>query len=130
MCGLPLLYLESGALPEYCAGFGLPFRDATFEERLLQMPDAYGSLKASMPEYPFDAGTMCRRYAELFTTLFAGREAIVGARARSVAGTRALMTRAGLLDTVSYLSLRMQSLLADRRTATGVAHERARGQRR
>lgn len=116
MCGLPLLYLESGALPEYCAGFGLPFQEATFEERLRQMPDAYGTLKARMPDYPFDADTMCRQYAELFTRLFDRREAIVRGRTRSPAGTRALMARARFLDAVAYLNLRAQAFLGSGRS--------------
>ena len=45
LCGLPLLYRNSGCLPEYCAGFGLAFDGPEdFEAALARMFDAY-------PEY-------------------------------------------------------------------------------
>ena len=37
MCGLPLLYRESGALPEYCKGFGIGFDVENFEQKLNEM---------------------------------------------------------------------------------------------
>ena len=30
LCGLPIIYRESGALPEYCKKFGVPFENDNF----------------------------------------------------------------------------------------------------
>jgi hypothetical protein len=80
LCGLPLLYRESGALPEYCDGFGLPFDGSTFETRLLDMLDRYGELQAGMSAYPNDADRMCQAYERLFLDLMERRDECVSHR--------------------------------------------------
>src|SRR3546814_3442018 len=46
LCGLPVLYRESGALPEYCAGFGVAFTTETFEEGLETMLRDYSNYRS------------------------------------------------------------------------------------
>jgi hypothetical protein len=96
LCGLPLLYRPSGALQEYCEGFGLPFDDATFESRLWEMRERYGELRAAMPAYPNDAERMCRAYERLFHDLVSRRHDYLGRRHHgSLAAVTSSMT--GLL---------------------------------
>lgn len=77
LCGLPLLYRDSGALPEYCQGFGEMFRGPD------DMPNALGRLlghysqrKAAMASYPHTAERMCENYLALFDELVGRRSEI------------------------------------------------------
>ncbi|MBF0214917.1 MAG: hypothetical protein HQM00_15375 [Magnetococcales bacterium] len=80
LCGLPLLYLESGAMGEYCEGFGLPFTPDTLESTLDRMLDTLESWQSRLSGYPFTAERMSRGYLELFERMIAERTAIVAAR--------------------------------------------------
>lgn len=80
LSGLPLLYRNSGALPEYCAGFGEAFEPDTLEPALENLMAAYPALHAHMPNYNNTAARMCARYIEVFENLVEGRAEIVAAR--------------------------------------------------
>jgi hypothetical protein len=73
LCGLPILYLESGGIPEYCRGFGISYTHADFLDRLSEMRSQYGEWKARMSGYPHTAGKMCEDYLSLFLRLMEGR---------------------------------------------------------
>ena len=75
-CGLPILYLDSGGMPEYCDGFGIAFNSSNFEEKLNEMVENYEKYLSKMKEYPFNSDLMCKDYEELFLKLFAKREEI------------------------------------------------------
>lgn len=77
MCGLPLLYRRSGALPEYCAGFGIGFDDTDFTAALRQMLEQYGSHVENMAGYTHTAEHMCKEYIDLFDQMLAQRNAIL-----------------------------------------------------
>jgi hypothetical protein len=79
-CGLPLLYRESGCLPEYCNGFGLSFRRENFEEKLGEMIDTYDVWVNRMKEYPHRADRMCEQYYNLFLDLVNRRDEILTKR--------------------------------------------------
>ena len=67
-CGLPILYLESGGIPEYCEGFGIGFTD-DFEEKLEQIINEYDKYKVLITNYPFNSEKMCNEYLTLFNDL-------------------------------------------------------------
>jgi hypothetical protein len=79
-CGLPLLYRESGCLPEYCNGFGLSFRVDNFEEKLREMMATYDVWADRMEAYPHKAERMCGQYFDLFQNLVNRRDAVIRAR--------------------------------------------------
>lgn len=79
-CGLPLLYRDSGCMPEYCAGFGLSFTAETFEQALDQMAATYDRWAARMPAYPHTAARTAAGYTALFEDLLTRREAIAATR--------------------------------------------------
>lgn len=79
-CGLPLLYRESGCLPEYCNGFGISFTEENFEEKLGEMLSRYNSLTGLMKNYPHTAQHMCENYYNLFVKLLEHREDILKER--------------------------------------------------
>ncbi|NJN95350.1 MAG: glycosyltransferase family 4 protein [Anaerolineales bacterium] len=80
MCGLPLLYRESGALPEYCQGFGVSFTAENFEQKLQEMMTTYEHWTAQMKNYPHTAERMCKDYYHLFLELLERRDEIIKQR--------------------------------------------------
>ena len=80
MCGLPLLYRESGALPEYCNGYGISFNETNFEQKLQEMIDDYDHWASRMRDYPNTAEKMCDDYHRLFLELIECRAEILKRR--------------------------------------------------
>ena len=80
LSGLPVLYRRSGALPQYCRGYGIEFENDDFLPALQAMLRTYDVLKRAMPSYPHTAERMCERYLDLFDNLMANRHAILTAR--------------------------------------------------
>ena len=83
LSGLPLLYRSSGALPEYCHGFGEAFDGpGTFEAALSSMMEAYPRWRERLAAYPNTAAKMCAAYLDLFDEMIASREEILARRQR------------------------------------------------
>jgi glycosyltransferase involved in cell wall biosynthesis len=80
MCGLPLLYRRSGALPEYCDGFGIEFVGTDFVSALQRMMEEYESHADQMANYPHTAERMCGEYIALFDQILVQRNAILDNR--------------------------------------------------
>jgi hypothetical protein len=76
LCGLPLLYRDSGCLPEYCTGFGMPFNPETFETALGQLMSNYADLTGRMRSYPHTAERMTANWLTLMKTLYGRRQEI------------------------------------------------------
>lgn len=79
-CGLPLLYRESGCMPEYCGGFGLSFTAEDFEQKLEEMMETYDYWADRMSDYPHTAERMCEQYYDLFVELLDRRDEILAQR--------------------------------------------------
>ncbi len=67
-CGLPILYRNSGGIPEYCNGFGISF-DNDFEEKLKEIIKNYDFYKEKINLYPFNSEKMCKEFVDLFQIL-------------------------------------------------------------
>ena len=67
-CGLPILYINSGGVPEYCEKFGISF-DNDFENSLNLMINNYEEFNKKLKDYPFSALKMCKEFDELFKNL-------------------------------------------------------------
>ncbi len=80
LCGLPLLYHESGALPEYCSGFGISFTEEYFEQKLQEMIETYDRWADRIKDYPYNAERTCEYYYDLFIELLGKREEILRRR--------------------------------------------------
>jgi hypothetical protein len=81
LCGLPLLYRNSGCMPEYCAGFGVSYEgphdlEAALERYIAGYPQAV----AQMPRYPWTAERMTREWIALFESLLEERRALIASR--------------------------------------------------
>ncbi len=67
-CGLPILYKNSGGVPEYCDGYGIDFSD-NFEDKLEEMINNYEEYRNKLNQYPFNSGKMCEEFVDLFEIL-------------------------------------------------------------
>lgn len=80
LCGLPLLYRNSGALPEYCNEYGVMFDLNNFQEKLLEIIANYDFWVDRIKNYPYSADKMCRLYYKLFIELHNQREKLISRR--------------------------------------------------
>lgn len=73
LCGLPILYINSGALSEYCGGFGLEFNIENFEEKLYEIRRNYDFWVDRIKNYNNTAKKMSAEYLNLFIDLYENR---------------------------------------------------------
>ena len=72
-CGLPVLFLKSGATPEYCQNHGLGFRPHEFESKLSEFRGQYARYAAAVAGQDFTARSMAERYEQLFVEVVKAR---------------------------------------------------------
>ena len=61
-CGLPILYLNSGGIPEFCKGFGISFEKSEFFHKLEKIRSDYSKYSQNMKNYPFNSEKMSEAY--------------------------------------------------------------------
>tara|TARA_B100001564_G_C20662271_1_gene682123 strand:- start:2351 stop:3307 length:957 start_codon:yes stop_codon:yes gene_type:complete len=66
LCGLPVLYINSGGIPEYTKNYGLEVSLENFEEKLEYLIEYYGQFEKKMKSYPYNSIAMCEKYEKLF----------------------------------------------------------------
>jgi hypothetical protein len=69
LCGLPILYIKSGALPEYCHNYGVEFTIENLEEKIVEIKNNYFDIIENLKNYPYISDQMCREYELLFLSL-------------------------------------------------------------
>jgi hypothetical protein len=69
LCGLPLLFINSGALPEYCSPYGLMVEQDTLKEKIHQMKNEYDFFLKKLEKYEFTSDNAGRAYLDLFERL-------------------------------------------------------------
>ena len=81
--GLPVIFRDSGALPEYCSEYGIIFHDmATLWNALTEMRQDYIRYSESMAGFSQNAELMTKQYLDLFNMLINKKETVYGARQR------------------------------------------------
>ena len=80
LSGLPIIYKNSGALPEYCKNYGVCFNDLEFVPALKEMMSNYYLYKSSLSNYPNNASIMSENYLDLFNNLLKNKDEIIGKR--------------------------------------------------
>jgi hypothetical protein len=81
LVGLPLIYRTSGALPEYCSGFGEPFTGTRdIAAAVSRMLTNYGKWKDAIRQYPHTSDRMTGRYIDLCESLYEQRASIAARR--------------------------------------------------
>ncbi len=69
LCGLPLLYLESGALPEYCHDYGVGFTEENLLEKIYELRDRYREFSEKLTHYSNTSDRMNLEYYETIQSL-------------------------------------------------------------
>jgi hypothetical protein len=83
--GLPLVFRNSGALPEYCQGFGEMFGDSdSFWRALKQVTNQYRMYSERMRSYPSDVSLMGQAYLDLFEEMVEKRPLYLKSREKRI----------------------------------------------
>jgi len=69
LCGLPVLYVNSGGIPEYTRGYGYEINSQDVIKMLYKSKENYSTLKQKMYTYPFNSEKMCEEYLQVFKML-------------------------------------------------------------
>lgn len=80
MCGLPILYRNSGSLSEYCSSFGLEFTLGSLSSDINRIIANYDEYFLKIFKYPYHSKLMCDQYLKLFDDLHKNRESIIKRR--------------------------------------------------
>jgi hypothetical protein len=81
LCGLPLLYRNSGCLQEYCDGYGVMFNDVNdFMPKLQEMMNDYVRWQSEITHFNLTSEKMVLAYMELFNSLISRRDSIIKKR--------------------------------------------------
>ena len=83
-CGLPLLYINSGGIPEYCSGFGVIFDKHNFEEKLEKLMYEYLKNLENMKNYPNSSIIMCTEFENLFIEMVKNKEKLLELRDQNI----------------------------------------------
>ena len=79
--GLPLVFRQSGALPEYCNGYGEAFSDiASARKAIKKIRTNFMDYAGRMQAYPAHSKRMSKEYIELFEKLITEKNQIVKSR--------------------------------------------------
>ena len=73
-CGLPILYINSGGIPEYCSDYGIEFNIKNLEIKLNEMMEKYYTYVKKLENYRFNSINMSKEYEELFVHMFKNKE--------------------------------------------------------
>jgi hypothetical protein len=94
LCGLPLLYRQSGCMPEYCDGFGVSYQGLSdFPAALDHFAAQYRDLVGRMRSYPNTSDRKMAEWVALFESLKADSEKILAQRRLSRSWTSLLATQ-------------------------------------
>ena len=92
LCGLPLMYLNSGGVPEYCKDFGLEYSIENLEIKLEEMMKDYKKYQKLLKNYPFKAEAMSKEYFDLFNSIIKNKEKLIMNREINLTSNRLLGT--------------------------------------
>ncbi len=81
-CGLPIMYIDSGGVKEYCEGFGLEFDLINFEDKLNEAYENYDEYLEKIKEYPRNSEHMCFEFLKFFEELLEKKEDLIKNRKR------------------------------------------------
>ena len=80
MCGLPILYIESGGIPEYCNEYGVSFQLDNLEEKLVEIINNYSYYFNNLEKYLYDFNNAAKTFDEILNYSISNRELIISRR--------------------------------------------------
>jgi hypothetical protein len=84
LCGLPILFIDSGALPEYCNEYGVEFNLKNFTDKLIEIQDSYEVLTKKLKTYPYTFRNAAVMYEEIFKNCIEKKENILIQRNKTI----------------------------------------------
>lgn len=69
-CGLPVMFINSGGVTEYCKNYGIEYTLDNFEQKLEQMVSSLEEQKKLVQKYPYSSSKMCKDYLSMFISLY------------------------------------------------------------
>tara|TARA_B100000676_G_C18081761_1_gene851774 strand:- start:1350 stop:2405 length:1056 start_codon:yes stop_codon:yes gene_type:complete len=79
-CGLPVMYIDSGGVKEYCQDFGIEYTEKNIEEKLKYVLENYDNISERINNYPFNSDLMCSEFLNLFEEMLENKQAILNVR--------------------------------------------------
>ncbi len=79
-CGIPVMYIDSGGVKEYCKDFGIEYTEENIEEKFEYIINNYNYYSKKMASYPFNSDLMCKEFSELFHEMLNKKEEILKLR--------------------------------------------------
>ena len=70
LCGLPVLYINSGGIPEYQNNYGIEFKKNNLEEKLNEIFENYDYYFERNKTFNFDSKIMCEEYFNLIKSIY------------------------------------------------------------
>ncbi len=76
-CGLPVMYIDSGGVKEYCKDFGIEYSEDDIEEKLKFVLENYDTYSNKIKNYPFNSEQMCNDFMNLFNEMLRNKKSIL-----------------------------------------------------
>jgi len=83
MCRLPILYINSGALPEYCKEVGIVMNEENLEDKIIEMEKKYDIFYENLLNYKWDFGNAYIELMEILKYIDLNRDLILKRRLKS-----------------------------------------------
>lgn len=80
LTGLPILYLKSGGIPEYCREYGIEFNLENLEEKIYELMSDYDNYFYKLKNYRFTSDETNREYLKLFEDLIKNKDKFISSR--------------------------------------------------
>ena len=90
--GLPILYLNSGCMDEYCNSYGIAFEYNNFEEKLRKIIEDYQVIRKNLINYPYNSENTCKKYYDLILDIHKNRNSIISKKILPKLTTKEKMT--------------------------------------
>ena len=79
-CGLPIMFINSGGVIEYCKDFGVEYNLSNLEDKLDYVIKNYLHYEKKMANYPFSSDIMCSNFLDLFEKMINNKNSILSSR--------------------------------------------------
>ena len=79
-CGLPIMYIDSGGVAEYCKQYGIEYKKNDLEEKFNYIFKNYDYYFERMKNYPFNSLKMCQDFENLFNVMIKNKQELLEIR--------------------------------------------------
>ena len=103
-CGLPLLYINSGGIPEYCRGYGVMYNKENFLTKLEEIINKYEMYSSKILSYERNAVKMSKEYENFLTEMFNNKNKFIQ--------KRNIKERNSLLNLIKKYTFKIRTILS------------------